>query len=262
MRSRRLRAVIRRCRSLVSYTLATAPLAFILLLPSGALGQAPPRTDSLSADPAERQSLFQRRQSGPRRPRTSLASVRLRPSGCADRRRTWPGSGSAGGVPAGRVAGDGRCRERHVRPRQTRGPGQHPDSGSIVVRACAGELGCSLQGRRRQPNRGAGRRQQSASGARCEGAGANRSGACCHCVVPRVGRRMGCATCKRRRCHRAPPMNRSPGFPEVPEMQHTNLPDTTYTKRWSNGRGDVRFSLGSMARDCATTRQALARLWC
>jgi Domain of unknown function (DUF5916) len=52
MRSRRLRAVIRRCRSLVSYTLATAPLAFILLLPSGALGQAPPRTDSLSADPA------------------------------------------------------------------------------------------------------------------------------------------------------------------------------------------------------------------
>jgi hypothetical protein len=36
-------------------------------------------------------------------------------------------------------------------------------------------------------------------------------------------------------------MNRSPGFPEVPEMQHTNLPDTTYTKRWSNGRGDVRF---------------------
>jgi pimeloyl-ACP methyl ester carboxylesterase len=24
-------------------------------------------------------------------------------------------------------------------------------------------------------------------------------------------------------------------------MQHTDLPDTTYTKRWSNGRGDVRF---------------------
>ena len=50
MRSPRLRAVIRRCRSLVSYTLATTPLAFTLLLPSGALGQALPRTDSLSAD--------------------------------------------------------------------------------------------------------------------------------------------------------------------------------------------------------------------
>jgi hypothetical protein len=52
MRHRRLRAVIRRCRSLVSYTLATTPLAFILLLPSGALGQALPRTDSVSADRA------------------------------------------------------------------------------------------------------------------------------------------------------------------------------------------------------------------
>src|SRR5687767_14161247 len=32
--------------------LATARLVFILLLPSGALGQAPPRTDAQSADPA------------------------------------------------------------------------------------------------------------------------------------------------------------------------------------------------------------------
>ncbi len=37
-------------------------------------------------------------------------------------------------------------------------------------------------------------------------------------------------------------MNRSPSFPETTEMQqHNDLPDTTYTKRWSNGRGDVRF---------------------
>ena len=36
-------------------------------------------------------------------------------------------------------------------------------------------------------------------------------------------------------------MNRSPSFPETTEMQHNDLPDTSYTKRWSNGRGDVRF---------------------
>ena len=36
-------------------------------------------------------------------------------------------------------------------------------------------------------------------------------------------------------------MNRSPSFPETTEMQHNSLPDTSYTKRWSNGRGDVRF---------------------
>ena len=36
-------------------------------------------------------------------------------------------------------------------------------------------------------------------------------------------------------------MNRSPSFPETTEMQHNHLPDTSYTKRWSNGRGDVRF---------------------
>jgi pimeloyl-ACP methyl ester carboxylesterase len=36
-------------------------------------------------------------------------------------------------------------------------------------------------------------------------------------------------------------MNRSPSFPETTEMQHNDLPDTTYTKTWSNGRGEVRF---------------------
>ena len=36
-------------------------------------------------------------------------------------------------------------------------------------------------------------------------------------------------------------MNRSPSFPETTEMQDNDLPDTSYTKRWSNGRGDVRF---------------------
>ena len=36
-------------------------------------------------------------------------------------------------------------------------------------------------------------------------------------------------------------MNRRPSFPETTEMQHNDLPDTSYTKRWSNGRGDVRF---------------------
>src|SRR5688572_25890330 len=46
------RRVIRRCRALVSSTLATASLAFTLLLPSGAFGQAPPDTVPLPADPA------------------------------------------------------------------------------------------------------------------------------------------------------------------------------------------------------------------
>src|SRR5687768_12480065 len=46
------RRVIRRCRALVSSTLATASLAFTLLLPSGAFGQTPPGTDPLPADPA------------------------------------------------------------------------------------------------------------------------------------------------------------------------------------------------------------------
>ena len=45
MRLRRLPAVMRRCRWVASHALATAPLAFSLLLPSGAFGQAvaPPR---------------------------------------------------------------------------------------------------------------------------------------------------------------------------------------------------------------------------
>jgi pimeloyl-ACP methyl ester carboxylesterase len=36
-------------------------------------------------------------------------------------------------------------------------------------------------------------------------------------------------------------MNRISSFPETTEMQDNDLPDTSYTKRWSNGRGDVRF---------------------
>jgi hypothetical protein len=35
--------------------------------------------------------------------------------------------------------------------------------------------------------------------------------------------------------------NRRPGVLERTEMQHNDFPDTTYTRTWSNGRGEVRF---------------------
>jgi NodT family efflux transporter outer membrane factor (OMF) lipoprotein len=76
----------------------------------------------------ERQSLYKRCEPSAGRPRTSLAPVRLWPRRRADRRRAWSGGRSTGGIPAGRVAGDGGCGERILRPRQTRGAGRHPDA--------------------------------------------------------------------------------------------------------------------------------------
>jgi NodT family efflux transporter outer membrane factor (OMF) lipoprotein len=76
----------------------------------------------------ERQPLHRAREPGHGRTRTALAPVRLRPRRRADRCRARPEGRSPGGLPVGRVAGDRGCRERLFRPRQTRGPGRHPDA--------------------------------------------------------------------------------------------------------------------------------------
>jgi hypothetical protein len=46
-----------------------------------------------------------------------------------------------------------------------------------------------------EPDRGAGRRQQPVASTRRKGAGASRSRACRHCLVPGLGGRVGCAEC-------------------------------------------------------------------
>ena len=82
------RRVIRRCRSLVSSTLATAPLAFTLVLPSGAFGQTPPGTDPLSADPAAHPFLG--KPPPARSPGTRRAINSPRPPRRRSNRRGWP----------------------------------------------------------------------------------------------------------------------------------------------------------------------------